>query len=121
MVVTTMLVWVRLRNSPLRFWQHHILEDIGNTLGKFGKMDLDRTTKGILTFAKIYVEIHLSKGLLDHIDLKHENLHWCEVLDYKNMTFRCRICYQTGKLLNTFPQEKKIPKWKNRKASKPRG
>lgn len=43
MVVSTMPVWVRLPNLPLPFCHIKVLEDIRDTLGKFERMDLDRT------------------------------------------------------------------------------
>lgn len=39
MVATKMQVWVRLHNLPLPFWHHQVLEDIGNSLGVFLKLD----------------------------------------------------------------------------------
>jgi len=58
------------------------LEDIENILGKFKRIERDKTSKDIFTFAEICVEFDLSKG-------KHENIPWTQVLDYENMTFRC--------------------------------
>lgn len=37
------------------------------------------------------MEIDLSKGLPDHITMKHKNFHWTQTLDYENMAFRCRV------------------------------
>lgn len=51
MVVSKMPVWVRLHNLPLHFWHHNVLIAIGNTLGKFLKIDGDRLTRGLFTFA----------------------------------------------------------------------
>lgn len=39
MVVTKILVWVRLHNLPLSFWHHQVLENIGNSIGRFIKLD----------------------------------------------------------------------------------
>lgn len=73
MKVSTIPIWVRLHNLSLPFWHHQILEGIGNKLGNFKKMDLERKEKGIFTFARICVEIDLSKGLPDRIHLVHKN------------------------------------------------
>ena len=48
--------------------------DMGNTLGKLKKMDLDKTTKSIFKFPRICVEMDLSEALPDHIHLKHEKI-----------------------------------------------
>ena len=76
MVVTKMPVWVRLPNMPLPFWHHLVLEDIGNLLGRFIKSDNERKDKGLFTYARICVEIDLSKGLPDRLQLKHEFYTW---------------------------------------------
>ena len=107
MVVSKLLVWVRLHNLQLHFWHHKVLTGIGNSLGKFLEIDADRVTKGIFTFARIYVDVDLSKGLPDHILLLHNNQQWSQSLDYENTTFRCRTCLHTGHLQSACPQLKK--------------
>jgi len=87
MVVSTMPIWVRLPNLPLPFWHHKVLEDIGSTLGKFKKIDLEKPQKGLFTFSRICMEIDLRKFLPYHIILKHKKIPWFQVLDYKKMTF----------------------------------
>lgn len=67
---TRMPVWVCLPNLPLHFWNLSILENIGNTLGRDLKTYIERATVGLFTYAHIYVEIDLSKGLLDKIIFK---------------------------------------------------
>lgn len=95
MVVSKISVWVRLPYLPLLFWHHKVLEDIGNNLGRLRKRDLKRTKKGIFNFASICVETNLSKGLPNHIILKHINLQWSQVLEYENTAFRCTTFFQT--------------------------
>lgn len=73
MMVSKMLVWVRLHNLPLHFWHHKVLIAIGNVLGKYLKIDEDRISKGILTFASICVEVDLNEGLRDSINLNFNN------------------------------------------------
>lgn len=96
MVVTKMPVWVRLPNLPLPFWHHQVLEDIGNLLGKFIKSDSDLNEQGLFTYARICVEIDLSKGLPDRVQLLYEKHKWIQALDYENTAFRCRFCHLTG-------------------------
>ena len=52
---------------------HLVLEDIGNLLGKYIKSDNDRKEQGLFTYARICVEIDLSKGLPDRLQMKHES------------------------------------------------
>lgn len=87
MVVMKMSVRIRLHNLPFPFWHHQVLEGIGNSLGRFLKMDRERMDKCIFTFAHMCMEIDLSKGLLDHIHLSHQDFKWTQWLDFENATF----------------------------------
>lgn len=121
MKISTMPVWVRLHNLPLHFWHHLVLTAIGNTLGKFLKVDEDRVSRGIFSFARICVEVDLSQGLPDHISLNFNNTQWIQPLDYENTTFRCRSCRQTGHLQYSCPLVKKNPKGNKNRKKKPNG
>jgi len=120
MVVTRMPVWVWLHNLPIHFWHYKTLTAIGNTLGRMLKIDAERHIKGIFTFARICVEVDLSKGLPESIILNFNNSQWKQTLDYENTAFSCRGCQQTGHLYNTCksinknkPQQKKAKGWQH--------
>lgn len=71
----------------------------------------------IIHFGRICVEIDISKGLPDQINLKVGNFHWTQPLDYENTAFRCRHCHQMGHLQNacaTFLGKKKKNKGKSK-------
>jgi len=92
MVVSKMQVWVKLFNLPIHFWHYKVLEEIGNALGIFLKVDNERLLKDIYTFARICVEVDPSQGLPDHIILIHNGKQWAQPLDYDNTAFHCLIC-----------------------------
>ena len=115
MEVTNMPVWVRLYNLPLHFWNENVLGCIGNTLGRYIKTDTQRLEERIFTFARICVEVDLSKGLPESIMLNNKQQRWTQHLDYENTAFRCRICRCTGHLQNSCPAAKRD----NRKKKKP--
>jgi len=96
MVVTKILVWARLPNLLLPYWNHQVLEGIGSYLGRFLKVDRERMDKDISTFARICVEMDLRKGLPDRIHLTHQDIKWRQWLDFENTTFRCHIFHQIG-------------------------
>lgn len=101
--MTKMLIWIRLLDLPLHFWSSHTLEAIGSSIGKFLKNYLDRGKLGLSTYARICLEVDLSKGILEKIILKWKNTKWTIQLDYDNTTFHYRICNQTRHLQDTCP------------------
>lgn len=106
MVVSQLPVWVCLRNLPLHFWSPQVLSIIGNSIGRFIKMDTDRMEEGIYTFACICVEVDLNKGLPDQIQLNYKQKCWTQILDYEYTAFRCKICRQIG-MFKTHAQKPK--------------
>jgi len=121
MLVSKIPVWVRLHNLPLHFWHHKVLEGIGNSLGKFLKIDANRLTRDLFTFARICVKVDLSQGLPDCIILIHNNVQWTQPLVYEDTAFRCHGCLQTGHLHSACPQAKKDPKRNKKQFKKPKG
>ena len=63
------------------------LPGIGNTLGRFLATDPTRGEKGIYTLGRICVEIDMSKGLPDQINLKIGDFLWNQTLDHENIAF----------------------------------
>ena len=123
-----MPLWVRLHNLSLHFWHSKALTAIGNTLGRMLKIDGERHIKGIFTFARICVEVDLSRGLPESIMLNFNNTQWKQPLDYENTAFRCRGCQQTGHLYNACPshnkskpQQRKPKGWRNIDAALKKG
>ncbi|KAH9314597.1 hypothetical protein KI387_023224, partial [Taxus chinensis] len=75
------------------------------SLIRFIKMDEKRSKKRLYTYTRICVEVDLSKGLYDKMELIFEDFKWVHVLDYANNVFRCRLCRQTGYLHDACPQQ----------------
>ena len=76
-----------MHNLPLHFWHHKALISIGNALGKYLKIDEDKISRGILTFARIFGKVDLSEGLPDSINLNFNDTQWIQPLVYENTTF----------------------------------
>jgi len=75
-VITKALVWIRLPNFPAHLWHLAVYRSIGNTLGRFLMGDSWREHQGLYTYARICVELDLSKGLPDQINLKINEFVW---------------------------------------------
>ena len=68
---------------------------------------------GFTTYARICVEMDFSKGFPARITLQGKNYSWTQKLDYENLHFRCRNCFETGHLANNcqkLPEKNRIPK-----------
>lgn len=85
MVVSKMAVWVQLHNLPIHLWNHQVLAGIGNTIARYIKTDTQRVEERIYAFARICVEVDLSKDQPDQIQLKHRQRSWTHVLDYEKL------------------------------------
>lgn len=102
-VITKAPVWIRLPNIPIHLWRTEVYRKIGNTLGCFLMGDYAREQQGLYTYARVCVELDLSKGLPEQINLKINDSVWTQILDYENTAFRCRHCHLTGHLQNSCP------------------
>lgn len=71
MIVSRMLVWFMLHNLLLHLWHNQVLESIENILGRYIKTCIQRMEEQIYIFVRICMEVDLSKGLPDHIQLTH--------------------------------------------------
>ncbi|GLJ54604.1 hypothetical protein SUGI_1173070 [Cryptomeria japonica] len=56
------LVWVRLPNLPLHLWTDSLLEEVGEALGEFLMIDKESYQIYHSTYARILVNIDVSKG-----------------------------------------------------------
>lgn len=102
-IITKAPVWIRLPNLPVHLWCTEVYRQIGNTLGSFVAGDYQRERQGLYTYARVCVELDLSKGLPEYINLKLKDLIWTQFLEYENTAFRCRHCHLTGHLHHSCP------------------
>ena len=90
------------------------LNEIGNALGKLVTIGWDRIQKGLVTYARICMEVDLSVGFPNQITLTWSSKSWVINIEYENAAFRCRSCQQTGHLQGSCPlarpSKKKKPK-----------
>lgn len=102
-VITKAPVWIRLPNLPVHLWCTEVYRLIGNALGRFYTGDYQRERQGLYTYARFCVELDLSKGLPEYINLKIKDSVWTQYIEYENTAFRCRHCHLKGHLHNSCP------------------
>jgi hypothetical protein len=93
--ISSALVWVRLPSLPLHFWGDKSLESIGNGIGKF-ICKCPEAAPINSTFSQIYVEMDFNKGFPAEIILLEKSYSWTQKIDFENLCFRCRVCFETG-------------------------
>jgi len=98
-------VWVRLPNLPLHLLNSTSLEAIGNALGTFYFSSEDTQAYSKTTYACICMEMDFSKGFPSEICLTSKSYVWIQKLDYKNVLFGCRSCFETRHLAKDCPKE----------------
>eukprot|EP00253_Pinus_taeda_P003313 PITA_03313 len=103
---TSVLVWVRIYSLPLDYWQTESLTTIGNKLGHFVKASEASRRGKYNSFARICVEMDLSRALLDELILEVFDEEWVQTINYEHIHFRCRRCHGHGHLFRDFPLSK---------------
>ena len=72
-----------------------------------------------MTFARICVEIDLSRPLPDAIEMCVGSYSWVQQLDYETLPFRCRLCQEYGHLQRRCPRNKPQVSLQSQLVSKP--
>ena len=85
---------------------HLLASAIGNPIG----ISSQTLGKKVMTFARICVEIDLSRPLPDAIEMCAGSFSWVQQLDYETLPFRCRLCREYGHL------QRRCPRFKTREA-----
>lgn len=80
-------VWVRLPNPSIHFWTLNFLAYIGNDLGYFIKIDINKVDQGLFTFTQISIELDLNHGLPNTILIVLDDSTYTQSLDYENVVF----------------------------------
>jgi hypothetical protein len=81
------LVWMQLYSLPLDYGLPSTFEEIGNKLGKYVKTS-EATLKGrYASYARIYIEMDVSRALPEDISLEFRDEEWIESIDYENIPF----------------------------------
>lgn len=96
-------VWVRMYSLSVEYWREETLADIGNKLGNFIKVAEETKTRRYTSYAKICVQMHLTKALVDSVSLYHDDFEWNQPLDYEHIPFRCQKCHEHGHLFRDCP------------------
>ncbi|KAJ8619846.1 hypothetical protein MRB53_028375 [Persea americana] len=95
-------VWIRLKGIPYHCWSSDILLSIASSIGKPIRLDETTTTQRMMSFARILVNLDLSKPYPNSVSvaLEGDTVVEVEVL-YENIP--CSSCLSAGHLVEVCP------------------
>ncbi|CAL1372433.1 unnamed protein product [Linum trigynum] len=86
-----MIVWIQLAALKVHFYHREVLTSLGNLIGRTIKLDFHTMNRQRRKFARLAVEIDMSKPLVPRIYLDD---HWQKV-EYENLPV---VCFECGKV-----------------------
>ncbi|CAI0550174.1 unnamed protein product [Linum tenue] len=89
-----MVVWIQLSSFPVHFYHKEILFTLGNMIGRSIKLDFHTQHQQRAKFARMAVELDLSKPLVTRIRLDGK---W-KYIEYENLP---AVCFECGKIGHT--------------------
>ncbi|GLJ04863.1 hypothetical protein SUGI_0005010 [Cryptomeria japonica] len=108
-------LWVRLSNLHLQYWFDCYFEVVGNYLDNFFMVDEGSLNFLQTTYARLLVEIDITRELPLEILIKNSKGCWLQPLDLEGILFRCRRCFKMGLIIclcDKCKVEKSITWWK---------
>ncbi|PPD86998.1 hypothetical protein GOBAR_DD16071 [Gossypium barbadense] len=93
------MAWIRFPGLPGYLYNHKIITEIGGTVGKVVKLDMntDNRTRG--RFARLAVYINLEKPLVCHILINGQKQN----VEYESLSTICFHCGRFGHVENSCP------------------
>ncbi|CAI0375831.1 unnamed protein product [Linum tenue] len=96
----TMIVWVQFPALKIHFYHKEVLTTLGNLIGRTIKLDYHTLNQERAKFARLAVEVDLSRHLVPRIWLDDE---WQKV-EYENLPEVCFECGKIGHSSSSCPQ-----------------
>ncbi|XP_057738256.1 uncharacterized protein LOC130955425 [Arachis stenosperma] len=90
--VRKIAAWIRIPNLPIELYNHHFLWRVGSTIGNMLKIDKTTSIQSRGKFARICVEIDLSKKLVPRISVMENILN----IEYEGLHLICFSCGKYG-------------------------
>ncbi|CAI0462910.1 unnamed protein product [Linum tenue] len=97
-----MIVWVQFPALKIHFYHKEVITMLGNLIGRTIKLDYHMLTQQRAKFARVAVEVDISKALVPRIWLDDE---W-QTVEYENLPEVCFDCGRIGHNKGTCPQNK---------------
>ncbi|PNY14274.1 hypothetical protein L195_g010950 [Trifolium pratense] len=102
--VTKTAVWVRFSGLPIEYYDSRILHFIGNRIGTTVKVDKNTLLQERGKYARLCVEVDLSKPLLAMFELKGRHYK----VEYEGLHLLCLKCGRYDHLSEVCPEKLKV-------------
>ncbi|MBA0876882.1 hypothetical protein Goshw_022427 [Gossypium schwendimanii] len=96
---SVVMAWIRFPGLPVYLYNHKIITEIGKTVGKVVKLDMntDNRTRG--RFARLAVYVDLEKPLVSYILINGQKQN----VEYESLSTICFHCGRFGHVENSCP------------------
>ncbi|PNY15775.1 hypothetical protein L195_g012478 [Trifolium pratense] len=91
-VIEKVAVWVRFSGLPIEYYDTKMLHFIGNRIGRTVKVDRTTQTQARGKYARLCVEVDLTKPLLAMFQIKDR----CYKVEYEGLHMLCLVCGTFG-------------------------
>jgi hypothetical protein len=95
-------VWVRIPDLPIEYYDAKVLHFIGDRIGKTVKVDKNTLFQERGKYARLCVEVDLTKTLLATFELKGRFYK----IEYEGLHMLCRTCGKFGHYIEGCPEKK---------------
>ncbi|CAN1177541.1 hypothetical protein LINPERHAP2_LOCUS33151, partial [Linum perenne] len=103
--IQKILMWVRLPRLPIHYFNRVAVSRIGNFIGRTVRLDLATAEGATARYARVCVEVDLSKLLLGKYIIENRVLH-IEYESLENISFGCGIYGHRGDACSSAPKPK---------------
>lgn len=101
-----MAVWVWFAGLPIEYCDEKILDFIGDRIGRTIKVDKNTLSVERGKYARLCVEVDLSKPLLAKFEIKERQYK----IEYEGLHFLCLTCGRLGHYTEGCPDKDKVTK-----------
>jgi len=89
-------LWIRLVALPQEYWRERTLKEIASAVGTPISIDATTCKRVFGHYARILVDIDLSKKIFDEILVEREGFAFKAEVQYERRPFFCHHCYAIG-------------------------
>jgi hypothetical protein len=98
-------VWLRISGLPIEYYDRRALEFIGNRIGKTVKVDKNTLSQERGKYARLCVQVNLSKPLLAMFTIKGRKYN----IEYEGLHMLCTTCGRYGHYKEGCPEKARAP------------